>query len=393
MEKKVLTLQEFYFQKDIRDLPIISVIMPVYNAGKYLKRTMYSIVNQSYSNIEIICVNDGSTDCSLDILNIFAANDKRIKIINQQNSGPSGARNAGLDAATGKYISFVDADDELDINMYKQLVWRAETEDADVVVFGGKAEPDRDVPEWINSRLKPSDATYEGASAVRCALFYVSSCRPFLWLHFIKRDLIESSPKLRMRRDLDVGEDQAFQFLYFPRAKKVVVYSGQLYIYNWRHENSLMWKNNAMRVGKFKKHLKLVETVLKSWKDNNIADPLDELVFWLIDLLYDDLMSFPKYLQIEFSKNIVSIIEKYTNYNQDTTYCEVKEKVEEIRQLSLSQKDIDKLIEEDLSLLKNQLDAIEKEINDTIHSGAFKLGRFLTKRKNRIDIDKIISEK
>lgn len=89
---------------------ILSVIVPVYNAAKYLERCIDSISNQSISNIEIICINDGSIDTSLEILKEFANADTRIRIINQPNQGVSAARNAGLKAVQGKYVCFVDAD-------------------------------------------------------------------------------------------------------------------------------------------------------------------------------------------------------------------------------------------------------------------------------------------
>ncbi|MBR6327686.1 MAG: glycosyltransferase family 2 protein, partial [Alphaproteobacteria bacterium] len=89
----------------------ISVIMPVYNVEKYLERCLSSICHQTYQNIEIICIDDGSTDKSLEILKQFQARDERIKIIAQQNQGASKARNKGLTEATGSYIYFMDSDD------------------------------------------------------------------------------------------------------------------------------------------------------------------------------------------------------------------------------------------------------------------------------------------
>lgn len=91
--------------------PKVSIIVPIYNAEKYLPKCLDSIITQSINNIEIICINDGSTDDSLDILKKYATKDARIKLINQINSGQSVARNKGLDIATGDYIYFVDADD------------------------------------------------------------------------------------------------------------------------------------------------------------------------------------------------------------------------------------------------------------------------------------------
>ena len=89
-------------------MPKISVIVPVYNVQVFLKDCLDSLVNQTLSDIEIICINDGSTDNSLDILNDYARNDKRIIVYSQENAGISSARNKGLELAKGEYISFVD---------------------------------------------------------------------------------------------------------------------------------------------------------------------------------------------------------------------------------------------------------------------------------------------
>ena len=100
---------------------LISAIIPVYNSEEYLEECIKSLINQSLKEIEMIFVNDGSTDKSLDILNKYKEIDKRIKIINQSNKGPSAARNLGIINSKGKYLSFVDADDWIDVDMYKEM--------------------------------------------------------------------------------------------------------------------------------------------------------------------------------------------------------------------------------------------------------------------------------
>ena len=92
-------------------MPKVSVIIPVYNVEKYLKQCLDSVVNQTLKDIEIICVNDGSTDNSLEILEEYAQKDNRIIIISQENQGQSVARNIALEKATGEYVGFVDSDD------------------------------------------------------------------------------------------------------------------------------------------------------------------------------------------------------------------------------------------------------------------------------------------
>ncbi len=112
----------------------VSIIMPVYNAAKFLDRSISALINQSYSNIEILCVNDGSEDNSLKILNKYAQKDCRVKVFNQENQGPAIARNMGLDNSTGEYIMFCDADDKYEPTMVEEMVQTIQEQDVDLVV-------------------------------------------------------------------------------------------------------------------------------------------------------------------------------------------------------------------------------------------------------------------
>ena len=119
-------------------MPKISIILPVYNVEKYLSQCLDSIVNQAFKDFECICVNDSSTDNSLTILQKYASKDNRIKIINQENKGLSGARNAALKVITGKYITFIDSDDFISSDYLDKLINIAEKENSDIVYCGHK---------------------------------------------------------------------------------------------------------------------------------------------------------------------------------------------------------------------------------------------------------------
>lgn len=112
----------------------LSIIVPIYNVEKYLKRCLDNLINQTLKEIEIICVNDGSTDNSLQILEEFANKDKRLRIINQANKGLSGARNTGLEAVQGEYFGFLDSDDWVDLDYFEKLYNRAKECDADIAL-------------------------------------------------------------------------------------------------------------------------------------------------------------------------------------------------------------------------------------------------------------------
>ena len=99
----------------------LSLIVPVYNTRAYLEKCMESLLNQTWTDLEILCVNDGSTDYSGEILDKFARRDSRVQVISQENRGLSAARNAGLRRATGEYVCFVDSDDVLELDACRRL--------------------------------------------------------------------------------------------------------------------------------------------------------------------------------------------------------------------------------------------------------------------------------
>ena len=116
-------------------LPKISVIVPIYNAEKYLKKCLNSIIHQTFKDLEILCINDGSTDNSLKIIQDFSKKDARIKIFNTSNNGQGSARNLGLKHAAGEYISFIDADDWIVEDAYEKLYYKSNKYDLDILFF------------------------------------------------------------------------------------------------------------------------------------------------------------------------------------------------------------------------------------------------------------------
>ena len=113
----------------------VSVIMPVYNAGEYLEKSIECILDQTHSDLELICVNDGSTDNSLDILNDYAAKDSRVRVFSQTNQGGGAARNFAMGKITGKYLYFMDADDEVRPETFSQLIGIMEEKNLDFIIF------------------------------------------------------------------------------------------------------------------------------------------------------------------------------------------------------------------------------------------------------------------
>ena len=113
----------------------VSVIVPVFNVEEYLSTSLDSILNQTLKDIEIICINDGSTDASLDILENYAKKDARIKIISKKNEGQGIARNIGLDNAQGEFIAFVDSDDFIKEDMLEKSYKKSVSKNLDLVMY------------------------------------------------------------------------------------------------------------------------------------------------------------------------------------------------------------------------------------------------------------------
>lgn len=146
-------------------MPKISVIIPVYNVEKYLSECLDSVINQTLQDIEIICVNDESTDGSLAILEKYAKKDSRITVLSQKNAGAGAARNKGLEIARGEYLSFLDSDDFFELDMLDKAYNTCQRENADFVVFRSNRFDDRTKRyiscDWtINRRLLPSKKTF-----------------------------------------------------------------------------------------------------------------------------------------------------------------------------------------------------------------------------------------
>ena len=127
-------------------MPKVSVIVPVYNVERYLPECLDSLLGQSFQDFEAICVNDGSPDNSIKILDQYAQKDRRIKVITQENQGLAGARNTGLDHVKGRYVFFLDSDDTLPLDALEILVKIAETTKVPVVVSESNNESKKLIP-------------------------------------------------------------------------------------------------------------------------------------------------------------------------------------------------------------------------------------------------------
>ena len=215
----------------LEDMPVISVIVPVYNTAPWLRRCLDSICAQTYRNLEILCVNDGSTDNSAEILEEYAAKDSRIKVFTQENAGLSAARNTALEHATGEWVTGVDSDDYLAPGICEKAISCAAAA-VDMVFFGVQEvdETNAALPEREYFEL-PGDGAYEMTPELAAQL-NVCFCGK-LW----RRSLLEEN-NLRFPHGL-VHEDEALYYLAAPYVRKIAICPDLGYYYVQR-EGSIM---------------------------------------------------------------------------------------------------------------------------------------------------------
>lgn len=222
---------------------LVSVIIPVYNIEQYLSESINSVINQTYKNTEIICINDGSTDSSLDILNGFAEKDPRIKILNKENGGASAARNEGIREAQGKYILFLDSDDYIIQNAIELLLNQAEKEELDILFFGAESffesreiEKAHEVYKKYYERKQLFDHAVSGDRMLE-KMMEENLYRCSVPLQFIRRSFLVKSG-VRFVEGI-MHEDEAFSALLLVQAERTMCTTDSFYRRRVR-DNSVM---------------------------------------------------------------------------------------------------------------------------------------------------------
>lgn len=211
----------------------VSVVVAVYNAEKFLRQCMDSIVGQSLREIEIICVNDGSTDNSLSILEEYAAADTRVKVFTKENEGLGGAsaRNYGLERAAGEYVSILDSDDYFDLRMLEKAVKKADETDADITVFGGYEHDDRNgntytVASILDEKRIPDKEVF---SYRDCPKDIYQLSQGMAWNKLYRRSFLKKHG-LRFQR-VKYTDDAYFTFAHMVLAEKITVLKEYLCYY------------------------------------------------------------------------------------------------------------------------------------------------------------------
>ena len=203
----------------------VSIIIPVYNTQKYLKKCINSIIDQTYSNLEIILVNDGSTDNSLEICKEYEKIDERVFIISGENHGVSHARNMGIRKAKGEYLYFADSDDYLETDAIEKMIQGFEKADCELIIAGyNEVESEEKIVKksWGKSKLKSDDA--------KKLILDENGVGGYLWNKLFKLSLIKKF-EIKFDETIYVWEDVLFVMEYLDKCKYVCLIDDIVYAY------------------------------------------------------------------------------------------------------------------------------------------------------------------
>lgn len=235
-----------------------SIIIPVYNAEKTLERCLKSICAQTFLNYEVILIDDGSSDNSLTICKKYEMQDQRYRVIHQSNSGPSSARNAGLDISTGKWICFIDSDDYIEVSYLQEIFDAIHQYEADVIFIGhhkvyenGKKEtfiPDEVCETNLKTFMELSEKDMFG----------------YTWIKSFRRDAVKD---IRFDVTLNLFEDEVFTCQVIPNCKRVGVVRKPIYNYNIGDGSTLIGRTHEDYCLKCDKVYRVWKTMIAEKRD------------------------------------------------------------------------------------------------------------------------------
>lgn len=288
-------------------MPKVSIIVPVYNVEKYLSKCLDSLLSQTLKDIEIICINDGSTDNSLGILKKFAKKDSRIKIIDKQNEGVSVARNSGIAVSTGTYLMFLDADDWFEVDACQIAYDKIMNSKSDIGIFCYREfENNRFKDSWHNTRIKKNASNNTNNNC-----FYFIS----IWHKIYKRDFLIQY-NINFIKGLITSEDVCFSYLCYLHNPQIIYIDKNLMCYRKNREGSATTSNPN--------GIKLDLIALKAFNELDIVKTIDDKArkeiidkwcrgcFYYIDKFADDKIY---HMQIGQIKELICYLEKFYSKN------------------------------------------------------------------------------
>lgn len=221
--------------------PLISVIVPIFNVEKYLNRCVDSIINQTYENLEIILVDDGSTDGCPGICDDYAKKDSRIKVIHRKsNEGPSDSRNLGIKASSGQYISFIDSDDWIDLDTFSLVLKKMIETDSQIGVFNFIRITDDDFYPDLSDKYKVLNSQSAIESTIGDTEYNINTV---VWNKLYQRKVLDGLTFISGK----INEDEFFTFYALDKADRIVYLYRQCYYY-YQRPNSIMGSYSIKRL-------------------------------------------------------------------------------------------------------------------------------------------------
>lgn len=306
--------------------PKVSVVVPIYKVEKYLSRCIESITNQSYTNLEIILVNDGSPDRCGDICEEYALQDSRIKVIHKVNGGVSTARNTGIDVCNGKYIAFIDADDTIEKTYVEKLVSTIENNRLDIVSCGYI-----DQSKYGNIKLNDfynEDIRLEKKEFINRIFNGVGGT---VWGKIFKRNIIIDN-NIRMNSNIFMCEDMIFVLEYAIKCERYGVINENLYNYNRLNEDSISSKINLCYYNNLIKVIEEIEDILRKnefedeYIDNILSKRIKDTSIVFLLMQHDKKHNYSNTKKIENIKTILKN-DYYKQYEGSLIGNSVKDKV------------------------------------------------------------------
>lgn len=310
--------------------PKVSVILPVYNVGKYLRQSLDSLIHQTLKDIEIICVDDGSTDDSYDILEEYKQKDERIKVIHKENKGTGAARNDGLRLATGECIGFVDPDDWVKPNMFERLYGLIKEKNLDIAMcmpdgYDEKNGINTPFPYFVDANFK---------NIIDDRVFNWRDLSPFsypmcVWNKLYTKELFDKN-NIDFAEGLDF-EDHKVIFGTLLTAERMFFIKEKLYVYRFNREGSVLTDNNRRLID----HIKIFDIVENLMKETNTYNLLrnDFLTYKIHNILYYYSMIKDEFKNEYYEEMVKSI--KDTNLSEDE-YKILVEKYPELNSIKIN---------------------------------------------------------
>lgn len=300
---------------------LISVIVPIYNSSKYLNECLNSILNQTYKNLEIILINDGSTDNSLEICREFKKRDKRVIIIDKANTGVSDSRNFGIENSNGKYIIFVDSDDVLNINLIYRLYSGAIEKNVDVVRCNYQGYYNKNKGKIYDL----ADRVFEGNQIKPIIKYFITNYKnipSYIWLLLIKKEKI-----VEFDTTLYFMEDTEFFIRLLLNIDSIYFINECLYYYRYNSQSAS--KNSINVISNIFGILESENKIKKFLDENGLLD--DELEKRINAVIFSLIISKIKLLPNKEinSKNLKKVLseEKVSDILNNINFFEIPKKI------------------------------------------------------------------